>query len=331
MLKAAIVGAGYIAGSHADAYRAHPNIELSLTFDDVGSKATALAAQFGGRVAHTFDQVLDSDVDLVSVCTPSPTHADLAIAALTAGKSVLCEKPIARTLVDARRMVAAAKSTGGLLMVGHVSRFEPDHRAARDAIAAGNIGTVRMMSQSLTSSFPGWSQNGWLADTAQSGGPLLDLGVHSFDFLNWISGGRPIRVHAVGSARADGLIDYALTTIRYDNGAMGVVETGWAHPENAGLSVATEIAGTSGRLSWDYSGISVGSLHTRSGRSQQFSPLGARGFRSEIAAFAQAVRNGLPSPVPAVEAELAAQVSLAALQSIESGAMVDLPPLEDLP
>jgi predicted dehydrogenase len=330
VVNVGIIGAGYIAASHADAYAVHPDARVVCVADPVVDKAQALARRHGAVAVPDVETLLDADLDVVSVCTPSPTHASLAVAALAAGKHVLCEKPLARSLVDARHIVEAARRGPGLLMVGHVSRFEPDHRAAFDTVAAGHLGQVRMMSQSITGELPTWSQGGWLTDPAQSGGPLVDLAIHSFDYLTWLCGARPERVHAVGSARQDGLVDYAIATVRYDTGALAVVETSWAHPPGHGLSVATEVAGSLGRLTWDYAGASVGTVNRLGHPSRQLSQLGNRGFESQIAALLSAVASGGPSPVPAEEGLLALQTSLAAEESLRTRTAVRLPPADRL-
>jgi len=322
MVKVGIIGAGYIAASHADAYDAHPDAELVYVTDSLPEKAEALARRYGATVAEHSDELLASDVDVVSVCTPSPTHAALTIAAVAAGKHVLCEKPLARSFADAERMVEAARRGPGMLMVGHVSRFEPDHRAARDAVVSGRIGALRMMSQSITSGFPAWSQDGWFADPAQSGGPLVDLAIHSFDYLTWLCGAVPEQVHTVGSSRPDGLTDYAVATVRYDTGALAVVETSWAHPPGRGLVVTTELAGTGGRLAWDSAGTSLGAMNTSSGAMRHFSQLGSRGFHRQIAAFLESVTTGGPPPVSAQEGLLALQISLAAVESLRTRSVV---------
>ena len=325
MVKVAVVGAGFIAQAHAAAYDAHPGAELAFVTDPVTAKAEALADRYGARSVEGLDALLASDVEAVSVCTPSPTHADIAIAALAVGKHVLCEKPLARTLADGHRIVEADRHSDGLLMIGHVSRFEPDHRAARDAVTEGRIGDVRMMAQSIIGEMPTWSEQGWLDDHAQSGGPLVDLAVHSFDYLTWVSGATPVRVHAVGSARPDGLVDYALATVTYDSGALAVVETSWAHPAGHGLEVATELSGTEGRITWDYARSAVGTVKRSGQRPEHLSQLGDRGFRAEIAAFLQAVDDGSPSPVAAEEALGALELSLAAAESLRIRRTVRLP------
>lgn len=325
MVRVGIVGAGYIAGSHAAAYAAHPGAEIAHVVDPVAAKATALAERYGALPLADLDALLTSDVDVISVCTPSPTHADLVVAALAAGKHVLCEKPVARTLADAERIAEAGRRGPGLLMVGHVSRFEPDHRAARDAVLAGRIGEVRMMSQTINGEMPEWSEQDWLADEDQSGGPLVDLAIHSFDYLTWVCGARPEQVHAIGASRPDGLVDYAIATVRYDTGALAVVEASWGHPAGHGLDLTTELSGTGGRITWDYDGIAVGSVRRAGQPARAISQLGNRGFVAQIGAFLDAVGSGGPSPVPAEEALVALQIALAAVESLRTRRVVQLP------
>lgn len=318
------MGAGLIAGVHARAYAATPGTRIVAVADPVAAKAERLASTADATAVPDLAGLLDLDLDAVSICTPPPTHADLTVRSLQAGLDVLCEKPVARTLADARRMEAAAAAAPGLLMVGHVSRFEPDHRQARTVIGAGQLGQVRMMSHSMTTSMPGWSEGGWLADPASSGGPLLDLGVHSFDYLAWLAGSPAIRVHAVGRDTALGPATYALATVRYANGALGLVEASWAHPAHRGFRLAAELTGSDGRLSWDYDRIRGGTLHAAAGGTEYLEPLGERGFAAEIGAFVAAVRAGAPSPVPAGEGLAALRTALAAAESLRTGTVVDL-------
>ncbi|WP_165354458.1 Gfo/Idh/MocA family protein [Nocardioides glacieisoli] len=317
-MKVGLVGAGYIAQSHARAYAADPRAELAYVVEPVKDKAEAMASAYGARVLPDPGTLLASDVEVVSICTPSPTHADLAVAALSAGKHVLCEKPVARTLADGERIVEAGRRGRGLLMIGHVSRFEPDHQAAAAAVRAGRIGEVRMMSQSLVGERPTWSEDAWLDSPDQSGGPIVDLAIHSFDYLAWVADARPVRVHAVGSAREDGVIDYAVVTVRYDSGALAVVETSWAHPAGHGLELSTELTGSDGRITWDYTGTAVGSLQLAGAAPRAISQLGNRGFVAEIRAFLDAVESGGPSPVPAEDGLAALETALAAVESLHT-------------
>jgi len=323
-IRVGIVGAGYIANAHVGAYVETPGVTVVGVADPVVAKAERVARR-GGAVAMTsIDELLDAGIDLISICTPSPTHPDLVEQAVVAGIHVLCEKPVARTYADALRIVDAARVAPGIVMIGHVSRFEPDHRRAQQIIAAGRLGELRMMSQTITSSMPGWSQDGWLSDPSQSGGPLVDLAIHSFDYLAWVNQSEPVRVHAVASDTAVGPATYALATVRYANGALGLVETSWAHPTSHGFKVSTELVGADGRINWDYDGLIGGVLNTDDGNSVRFDPLGNRGFVAEIGAMVEAIRTGSPSPVTASEGLSALKTSLAALESVRTRQPVDL-------
>jgi predicted dehydrogenase len=323
-LRAGVAGAGFVGRAHVNAYAAIEGVRVVAVADPVVEKAQRLAARVGAVALSDFDELLEAGLDVITIGTPSATHATLAIRALEAGLHVLCEKPIARTLADARRIVAAAEEAAGILMVGHVCRYEPDHRRAKDSIEAGDLGTVRMVSHTMTTSVPGWSEVGWLADTEQSGGPLVDLGVHSFDFISWAVGSPAVRVHAVGADTDAGPATYVLATIRYANGAMGLVEASWAHPVSHGFKVSTEIIGTDGRVSWDYDQIAGGVIHFASRDSVVLDPLSDRGFRSELAGFTHAVRTGAPSPVPAGDGFTALRTALAAAESVRTGESIDL-------
>ncbi len=323
-LRVGVIGAGLIAGEHVSAYAATPGVQLVAVADPVAGKAERLAASVGAAVVPDLDGVLDAGVDIVSVCTPPTSHAELTIEALRADAHVLCEKPIARTLEDARRIVEASRLASGILMVGHVSRFEPDHRQAKDVVDSGHLGAVQMASHSMTTSVPGWSQDGWLTDVAESGGPLVDLAVHSFDYLAWATGSQPVRVHAVGADTAAGPATYVLTTVRYASGAIGLVETSWAHPVAHGFKLRAELIGAEGRLSWDYDHLNGGTMYRAAGDTSWFDPLGNRGYVAEIGCFTDAIRDGAPSPVSVEDGFAAVRTALAARESIDSGRTIDL-------
>lgn len=325
-LRVGVLGAGYIARAHLAAYAADPRTDVVAIADPVASKVAALAGAHGAAACRDLDELLVVGVDAVSVCTPSPTHADVAVAAITAGCHVLCEKPIARTLVDAERIATAAEAAAVVVMVGHVSRYEPEHARAKRLVTAGTIGAVRSMTQSIRAPRPVWSEGDWLGDLAASGGPVVDLAIHSFDYFTWLSGATPTRVTglAAGGAAGDDLDTYALTTVRYDSGAMALVESSWAHPASTGFELETEIVGERGRITWSYDGMHGGSVALAGAPKAPIDVLGGRGFADEIGAFVTAVVDGTPSPVPPREACSALRVALAAVESAASGRTVVL-------
>jgi predicted dehydrogenase len=326
-LRVGIVGAGMIAGCHSRAYAALPDAEVVAVCDRRRSKAEELAATTGAAVVPDLDAILEVGVDVVSVCTPPDSHVDLALRSLEAGCHVMCEKPVARHLDDARRLLTAARdaeTAGQVVAIGHVARFEADHAAAQRLVADGMIGAVAMMTHSMTSAFPAWSEGGWLADPDRSGGPLLDLAVHSFDYLGWVSGARAVRVHAVSGDTPVGPDTYALAPVRYDSGAMAQVEASWANPASRGFRLDCELVGREGRVSWDYGSLTNGELHPGDGSDEVFFPLGERGYAAELAAFVEAARAGGPSPVPVASGYEALRTALAAHRSLQTGQPVDL-------
>ena len=323
-LAVGLLGAGLIAGVHAHAYRDSPGVRLVGVADPVPGKAERIAQPHGAAVVRDLEALLDLGVDVVDICTPPHRHAGQVLAALAAGRHVICEKPMTRTLEEARRVVAAAADAPGLLMVGHVTRFEPDHRAARQRVLAGEIGEVRQLTHSTASSVPGWSEGGWLVDPALSGGPLLDQAVHSFDYAGWVIGSPAIRVQCMAAEGAAGPATYTVTTVRYANGAIAHVECSWAHPPARGFKLSSEIVGTQGRLSWSNDHMMGGVLHPRDGETQWWDALGDRGMRAELRAFFEAVRAGGTSPVPATAAMESLRTALAALESARTGEVVDL-------
>jgi predicted dehydrogenase len=323
-LRVGVVGAGLIAGRHVRAYAKAEGVDVVAVADTRLAKAEQLAATVGGKAFTRLDEMLALETDAISICTPPSSHAELTVRALQAGRHVLCEKPVALSLRDAERIEEAAAASDRVVMIGHVLRYEPDHRAAKDLVEAGQIGDVAMVVHATTTSLPGWSEGGWLVRPEESGGPLLDLAVHGFDYLAWVIGSPAVRVHAVAADSPAGPATYGLATVRYASGAMGQVEASWAHPAGRGFTTMVEIAGSEGRITWDSGSVNGGAIHLADGAVTWLDPVGERGYTSEIAAFAEAVRAGGPSPVPVSDGVAATRTALAALHSARTGEPVDL-------
>lgn len=325
MLKAAIIGAGYIGEFHAQGYASLPGVRLSAVVDSNLQSAQRLAGQYNARAFPDLEALLNSDVDLVSVCTPTPTHMDISNLLMRSGKHVLCEKPVARTVEQARSMIATARQTGMKLMVAHVSRYEVDHRKAKEVLESGQIGDLRMAFHSITSGYPGWSAQNWFADQKLSGGPVVDLAIHGVDYLLWMFKSPVRRVYALGSREpAAHRSHYVLVNLQFANGGLGLVEASWAHPASAPLSSRVELSGSLGRIAWDYSQIDgLQSFVEGRGRSAYILE-GENSYAAEIAAFVDCVQNDTPVPIPGEQACEALQVCLAALESLETGRCVEL-------
>jgi len=324
MHRAGIIGAGYIGEYHARGYAALSNVKLALVVSRSLSNAQKLARQYQAEAVADVEALINSEVDVVSICTPTPSHMEIANALMKAGKHVLCEKPMARTLEQAQSMIETADRSRVKLMVAQVSRYEADHRKAKQVLDRGEIGELRMAFHSITAPYPDWSAQNWFGDESKSGGPIVDLAIHSVDYLLWLFESPVDRVYALGSRPTGGPSYYALATLHFANGGLGLVETSWAHPPSAPLTCKVELSGTLGRIGWDYDQINgMRSIVEGQGR-RSYVLEGENSFAAQIADFIRCIDNDTPSPVPGSEGKAALQVCLAARESLESGRCVEV-------
>jgi len=203
--KVGIIGCGAIGGIHADGYSKCADAELAAVADILPEKAEALAAQHGvGLATANYKDILaDPSIGAVSVCTPNDLHCPMTLDALRAGKHVLCEKPIALNLTQAKKMHAEAKRRERLLAIGVVNRFNTYVELMKEAIASGQIGEVyhtRFVFKNYRC-IPGLG--GWFTTKARSGGGvMIDWGVHFLDLVFYCLGGpKPQAVSGVAHAQ----------------------------------------------------------------------------------------------------------------------------------
>jgi predicted dehydrogenase len=189
--RIAIIGCGGIAnGKHMPSLSKLDNVEMVAFCDIVSEKAQEAAAKYGkgeARVYEDYREVLqDSTIDIVHVCTPNDSHAEITIAALEAGKHVMSEKPMAKTAADARRMVEAAKRTGKKLTVGYNNRFRSDSQHLHTLCSEGELGEIYFAKAHAIRrrAVPTWGV--FLDEEKQGGGPLIDIGTHALDLTMWM-------------------------------------------------------------------------------------------------------------------------------------------------
>jgi predicted dehydrogenase len=265
--------------------------------------------------------------DIVDVCTPPTEHAGPTIEAAQAGRHVVCEKPIARTLADAERMVAACAAANVQLFVAHVVRFFPEFaraKAVSDSGALGRLGVVRTVRGGARP-----QMSPWFADVRQSGGVILDVGIHDIDYLRWLCGDVE-RVFARGLTWHNLAADHALITLRFASGAIGHIESSWAFPQGT-FRTFIELAGTEGVLVHDSDDVQPLDVRYHHG---QEPAVGARPnapavsgddpYLQELQHFLNVLGGAgalLVTPRDAVEA---LRVALAALASMRSGRPVSV-------
>ena len=251
--KIAVIGVGGISEMHIASYLRNPDVEL-YAFCDINEKRLhEMGEKYGiSRLYTDKDEMLRAlpEIDAVSVCTWNSAHAPCAIAALNAGKHVLCEKPMATCAAEAQEMLDAAKKAGKLLMVGFVRRYERGSTLLRQLVSQDFFGELYYAKATYLrrNGNPG----GWFGDKSRSaGGPLIDLGVHVIDLTRYLMGNpRPVSVYgatfqklfnrpniitpkAYNSTSAGpndicDVEDLASAMIRFDNGAVLQVEASFS-------------------------------------------------------------------------------------------------------
>jgi predicted dehydrogenase len=260
-IRIGVLGAGFAGSMHAHSALAIDGAQVVAVAAETPEEATPLARECGARVEASAETLCAADdIDLVIVATPTYLHAAHALAAARGHKHVFCEKPLARTLADAEAMVRACDEAGVRLAVGHVVRFFPEYRRAKELLDAGTLGRPAIATMTR-GNFAVGSARGWYLDPDKSGGVVLDLMLHDLDTVRWWFG-EPSRVYAKRFTGAAGL-EYALATIRYDDRPIVQVEASWA--EHAGFRTGFELRGDHGMLVHDSRAVSPIALQSPSG------------------------------------------------------------------
>ncbi|MHB1684481.1 MAG: Gfo/Idh/MocA family protein [Bacilli bacterium] len=325
-VRALVIGGGSMGSMHAHAYKAIPHAQLAGIFDPY-EKGRMVAERLQVPYYQRIDQLDVTTFDVVHVCVPTFLHRQYVEWAAGLGKHVFCEKPIALTLEDAQAMVAVCERNGVRLTVGHCVRFFPEYVSAKRAIDEGAIGSVVVARLFRGGSHPEpTTWNDWYSNRKFSGGVMMDLMIHDFDFLLWALG--PVqRVYAKTLEGEHNRLDLALVTLRFASGAIGHVEGTWAHQ---GFGTRFEFAGDKGLLANDSfkaqtlvvqrhsPDVGEGSVQIPS------SPARRSSYQIEIEDFVDALiteRTFRVTPQDAVEA---LRVSLAAVESAATGRPVEL-------
>jgi predicted dehydrogenase len=327
MLRVGTVGAGLMGTLHAAGWAETP-ASLTAIYANVPEKMRELAHEYGAQAADSLEALIDA-VDVVDICTPTYLHYEMALKAAAAGKHVVCEKPLARTAEQAEQMIAVCQQAGVKLLVAHVVRFFPEYAQAKAIVDRGEIGQVGVVRLRRVSSLPMWSEGSWLMDEEKSGGMLLDLMVHDFDYARWVAGEvESVFARTVRRALPDEPRDYALVILRHTSGALSHVEGGWAYP--AGMfRTALEIAGSGGLIEHP-SGSSVplyvalAQTDNTQAAAVPTSPLIEDPYVTEIKHFYDVIANHAAPRVTAADGLAALRIGLAAAESARTGLRVTL-------
>jgi predicted dehydrogenase len=332
MTRIGIIGLGFMGRTHYDAYQKIPAAQVIAVADRnpkrAGGDLTGGWGNFGdGGTQHLpmdritgytdwRELVARPDVDVVDVCLATPAHVEVTLAGLAAGKHVLCEKPLARTSADARRIAAAAAQAKGLFMPAMCLRFSPEWEWLKRAVAEGHYGNVRAATFRRLGSIP----EGWFRDGRASGGGLLDLHVHDTDFVYHLFG-KPPGVYSRGVIGPSGEIDHVLTQYLYGPDMTISAEGSWIYASSWTFNMTYQVVFERATADYDRSRPDPLVLYgpERSGVIR----CEGDGFVGELGYFLECVRtNQRPKRVTADDAVIGLEIIEAERRSIETGQAV---------
>lgn len=319
MVRIGILGRGFMATVHALRYVEMNGVDIVSVASPSDPIEFAAEHVPGATVYDDPLEMYDAEsLDAVDICTPTHTHRELVEPALERGLGVLCEKPVARTIADAHAMADTVSKSGATFMTGHTLRFFPEYAKARERVHEGDIGspgTARTLRQS-----PFDERSDWFADDEKSGGVLLDLAIHDFDFLRWTFG-EVERVFARRKRWDDH--EYALATVRFDDGTVGHVDARWPNRPDLPFLTKFELSGDDGLLEFnseDVLPIEIMSTgESEPARDPIDEPLEKDPYRLELDAFVDCVRSEEEPPITIDDGISSLRIALAALESAERG------------
>ncbi|AZO96305.1 Gfo/Idh/MocA family oxidoreductase [Halocella sp. SP3-1] len=263
MYKIGIIGCGKIAQvRHIPEYMDNKNTEIIGYYDRNINRAEEMGDKYNGKVYTSYQELLkDTKIDAVSICTANHVHAEISIAALKAGKHVLCEKPMATSLEECEEMVKTADETGKYLLIGHNQRFAKAHIKAKGLINQGLIGNIISFKTTFGHSGPEtWSidpgKNVWFFDKQEAAmGAMADLGIHKTDLIQFLTGDVVVEATAkvVTLDKKDsqgnliGVDDNAICIYKMSSGIIGTMTASWNYYGSEDNS--TILYGTKGIMS----------------------------------------------------------------------------------
>jgi predicted dehydrogenase len=293
-------------------------------------EAGTISRQYNTKVYSSLEEMLP-DVEVVDLCSPTHLHYEMALKAAAAGKHIICEKPLARTTRQAREIVMACQKAGVQLLVGHVVRFFPEYALAHSAVAEGQIGKPGVIRLHRGSYRPKKPVGNWFLDEVKSGGILMDLMIHDYDYARWVAGEvETVSARRVTERHLDAPVDYGLVILGHRSGALSHIAGAWAYPPPT-FRTHLEIAGDRGLIEFDSddsSPIQNFMLKTAGMDTPDVglpsSPVSESPYTTQIKEFYGTLADGKTARVSATDGLAAVQIAEAAIQSAHSGRPVKL-------
>jgi predicted dehydrogenase len=340
MVNVGIVGCGFMGLTHIKAYRKLQGVRIGAICDAVALPVDGDFSNVAGNIGDadpvkldmtqvkgfkSFDELLaQPDIELIDLCVPTTAHPALAIAALKAGKHVVCEKPLARTSAQARTIAEAAAAAKGYFMPAMCLRFWPEWARLKSAIASNQYGRILSARFRRVSEPPKWGRESYF-NGAKSGGAILDLHIHDTDFVQFCFG-RPSSVVSSGFSHYSGAIDHVVTLYKVAGGACVSAEGSWVMTEGFGFNMAYTAVFQNATLDYDLSrGADALKLIEHGKPVQVLHCEGGDGYVGELQHMVDSINKGQPpSIVTAQDGVSSVEICEAEEKSILTGQPVAL-------
>ncbi len=321
-MKVGMIGLGGISKTHMPGWIDNPYTEVVAGYDVAEPAVLAWSEKWGiDKIStHQDDLINDPSIDIIDICTPNNYHAPIAIAAMKAGKHVICEKPLAPNPQLIRDMIAARDESGKMLMTAQHFRFTPAAKAMKAEIDTGVLGQIYHARSWMLRRAAAPTRPGFILKEQATGGAVIDIGVHILDLTLWFMG-NPKPVSVTGVARSDlahkpgafsiwgGAIppemnveEFASAFVRFENGATLVLEVSWLlHHNTEGEDMQMWLYGTEGGSHWPKGEIYQSDYAEMKHVNRTIAKVDglAEAHAEECLEFSRAIYEGTPSPVPA--------------------------------
>lgn len=275
-INVGIIGLGFMGSTHFRIYKDHPLAEIKAVADVDEAKLQGDWSKIIGNIGEAdnmvpvdmtgiqtyrdaLELINDPGIDLVDICLPTYLHAKYTLAALKAGKHILCEKPMSRNSDEARKILAESKHSNNFLMIGMCIRFWPEYQHAYQLVKSGKLGQIKSATfKRVSPSIANISWEDWFMKEKLSGSALLDLHLHDTDAIHYFFG-KPKKVTSFGlkGFRSDAGIDHAFTNYVFDDDMLVCSEGGWSPAGSTPFEMSFQIVGEKGTIRLSETGYKI--------------------------------------------------------------------------
>lgn len=343
MIRVGLIGAGFIGRNHYNQYeKLSDRSRVVALCDKQAERRAGDWSHVGGNLGDKHgtkrnlgdvkpyvnwqDLVADPDVDLVDICCPTPLHKDIVLAALQAGKHVLCEKPMALSVEDCNEMLAAAKQARGQFMIAQCVRFWPEYVYLSTIFKKSHFGALKALHLRRHAETPNYSLGNWILDPKLSGGAIMDFHIHDVDYALHLLG-RPAAVTAQGTTGTNGSIDRVHSTWHYEPVRVVQIEGYWDMQTGFGFNMGFTAVFEQAAIVWDMrTGVPLTAYRNGQEPETPEMPVGGDGYFGEIDYFLSCIEHrNAPTLCTPKESRDAVAIALAEKKSILTHQQVFIP------